>query len=84
MSISLSVGSVLNQGLSGIQQSQREMLNSANEIVQAGTTQRDSSTVQDIAEPLIEMKIQQQVFDASANVVKVADDTLGTLLDVNA
>ncbi len=80
----MTIGSVVNQGLAGIQQSQREMLQAAGDIATAGSVQKDSATVRDVAEPLIEMKIQQQVFDASARVIKVADDTLGTLLDVNA
>ena len=80
----MAIGSVLQQGLNGIQQSQREMLKSANEIVKAGTTERENSDITDIAEPLIDMKIQQNVFDASAKVVQVADDMLGSLLDIKA
>lgn len=35
----------------------------------------------DIVEPLIEQKRQQLLFDASASVVKTANETLGTLID---
>ena len=80
----MAIGSILQQGLNGMQQSQREMLKSANEIVRAGTWERDKDSAVDITEPLIEMKLQQHVFDASAKVVQVADDTLGSLLDIKA
>jgi len=80
----MAIGSVLQQGLTGMQQSQRAMLKSANEIVKAGTTAREDSGIIGIVEPLIDMKIQQQVFDASAKIVKVADETVGSLLDIKA
>lgn len=38
----------------------------------------------DIAEPLIELRRQELLFTASARVVSVADDTLGSLLDVKS
>ncbi|WP_096084950.1 hypothetical protein [Agaribacterium haliotis] len=39
---------------------------------------------QDINEPLVELRRQELVFNASAAVVRTADDTLGTLLDTQA
>lgn len=80
----MDVGSVVNQGLIGMQKSQSSMLQSAQQIAQAGTTQRDSAPANDIAEPLINLKAQSQVFDSSAKVVRAADETIGTLLDIRA
>ena len=80
----MDVGSVVNQGLIGMQKSQSSILQSAQQIAQAGTTQRDNPQANDVAEPLINIKAQSQVFDASAKVVKAADETIGTLLDVKA
>ncbi|MDO8344994.1 MAG: hypothetical protein Q7T48_17470 [Cellvibrio sp.] len=80
----MDVGSVVNQGLIGMQKSQSSMLQSAQQIAQVGTTQRDNPQANDIAEPLINIKAQSQVFDSSAKVVKAADETIGTLLDVKA
>jgi flagellar hook-associated protein FlgK len=80
----MDVGSVVNQGLIGMQKSQSSMLQSAQQVAQAGTTQRDNPQANDLAEPLINIKIQSQVFDSSAKVVKAADETIGTLLDVKA
>lgn len=37
--------------------------------------------VESIVEPLIDMKRQEFLFDASATVVKVATDTVGRLID---
>ncbi|MEJ2443496.1 MAG: hypothetical protein P8Y42_08565 [Exilibacterium sp.] len=73
---------LLQQGLNGMKQSHREMVTSADQIVKAGTA--ENGAVIDIAEPLINMRLQQHLFDASAKVVKVADENLGSLLDIRA
>lgn len=90
----MDVGSVINQGLIGMQNSQSSMQQSAQQIARAGNlpTAASSSAVatsqalplQDLVEPLVNLRIQSQVFDANAKVVKTADETLGTLLDVRA
>lgn len=97
------VGSVLNEGLRGMQLSQREMQKSAHEISRANIpeeTQQESvsnpqtvlqpvtevkeSSKKDIGESLIEMRRQEQIFNASAKVVSVANKTLGSLIDVES
>jgi len=80
----MDLGSIVNQGLIGMQKSQSSMLQSAQQIAQAGTTQRDNAPANDVVEPLINLKIQSQIFDSSAKVIKSADETIGTLLDVKA
>ena len=85
----MDVGSVVNQGLIGMQKSQSSMLQSAQQIAQAGITQRAdapaaNSQSQDLASSLVNLKVQSQVFDSSAKVVKAADEMIGTLLDVRA
>jgi hypothetical protein len=93
----IDLGSVVNQGLIGMQKSQSSMAQSAQQIAQAGipqvastqnTSTQNTSTQyaqpQDLAEPLINLKIQSQVFDSSARVIKSADETIGTLLDIRA
>lgn len=80
----MDVGSVVNQGLIGMQKSQSSMLQSAQQIAQAGTTQRDNPQANDVTESLINLRAQSQVFDSSAKVVKSAEETIGTLLDVKA
>lgn len=80
----MDVGSIVNQSLIGMQKSQTSMLQSAQQIAQAGTTQRDNSQANDVVEPLINIKVQSQVFDSSARVIKAANESIGTLLDVRA
>lgn len=80
----MDLGSVVNQGLIGMQKSQSSMLQSAQQIAQAGTAQRDNPPATDIAESLVNLRMQGQVFDSSAKVVKSAEETIGTLLDIKA
>jgi flagellar hook protein FlgE len=84
----MDIGSVVNQGLIGMQNSQASMAKSAQQIAQAGTVQQATSPganpVNDVVEPLVNLKIQSQVFDSSAKVIKTADEAIGTLLDIKA
>ena len=80
----MDVGSAVNQGLIGMQRSQTEISRSAQQIAQAGTTQKDNPAKNDLVEPLVNIKAQTQVFDASAKVVQAASDTIGTLLKTKA
>ena len=85
----IDLGSMVNQGLIGMQKSQASMVQSAQQIAQTSGSQDVSvseaqSQPRDLAEPLVNLKIQSQVFDSSARVVKSADETLGTLLDIKA
>jgi len=80
----MDVGSAVNQGLIGMQRSQSEISRSAQQIVKAGTTERDNPAKSDIVESLVNIKAQTQVFDASAKIVKAADETIGTLLKTRA
>lgn len=80
----MDIGSVVTQGLIGMQRSQTEMARSAQQIAEAGTTQKDNPAKNDLVEPLVNIKAQSQVFDASAKIVKAADETIGTLLKTRA
>lgn len=124
------INSALNEGLAGMQQSQKKMLQAAQDIARAGlptdarvinpnatgaaprtnaglavddltatntveaaggtarsagsyTSGSDSYTAGngDVAGALIEQRKQQLYFDASANVVTAANETLGRLID---
>ena len=80
----MTLSSVMQTGLNGMLNSQSEIQKSAEQIVRAGTVDSDTSTATDFAEPIINMKIEQRVFDASAKIVKTADEMLGTLMDIRA
>lgn len=77
-------GSAVTQGLIGMQRSQAEISKSAQQIVAAGTTERDNPAQNDVVESLVNIKAQTQIFDASAKIVKAADETIGTLLNAKA
>lgn len=81
---SVTSGSAVTQGLIGMQRSQVEISKSAQQIVEAGTTERENPAKNDITESLVNIKAQTQVFDASAKIVKSADETIGTLLKATA
>lgn len=80
----MDVGSAVNQGLIGMQRSQAEILRSGQQIAQAGTTERDNPAKNDVTESLVNLKVQTQIFDSSAKVVKAASDSIGTLLNIKA
>ena len=84
---SVGSSSVLSQGLQGMQKSSREIVGAAQEIASSGARVANGEfpdSTLDLAELLIEMKIEQNIFDASAQVVKTADEMIGALLDVTA
>ena len=93
------IGSAFEQGIYGLQQSQRDMIASAQrvvgespfprangvgETVDTGLSVQGSNEIFDAVSPLVDMRMQQHVFDASANVIKIADETLGALIDTRA
>lgn len=84
----MNVGSMVNQGLIGMQRSQAEMTSSAQQIAQVSATSASSapgaSETLNVVEPLINIQAQQQVFDSSARVVQAADENLGRLIDTSA
>lgn len=75
--------STMQQGLMGLEKSSQAILESANELVRSGTVERPAATT-DIVEPLVNINKQQHLFDASAKVVKMADEALGALIDIKS
>ncbi len=80
----MDIGSVVNQGLAGLQSSQASINQSAQQIAQASAPQKNKPEGTDLAESLVNIKVQSQVFDANAKVVKSAEETLGTLINTKA
>lgn len=78
------INSVLSVGVQGLQQSQSRINKAAEEIAQIPTSQSPLNTAAELVDPLIDMKFEQNVFDASAKVVSSADAMLGVLLDTKA
>ena len=84
MDVGSASGSAVTQGLIGMQRSQTEISKSAQQVLKAGTSERGNPAKNDVVEPLVNIKAQSQVFDASAKIVKAADETIGTLLRTKA
>jgi len=79
----MNLSSIQQTGLEGIQRGLQGIEKSASEIVKAGTTD-DASGSASFVEPIIELRLYERSVEASAKVVKVADEVLGTLLDTLA
>ena len=79
----MNVNSVLNTGLHGIQKGFEGVEKAATEIVRAGVDGPAGSNA-DVVEPMIDLKLYERSVEASAQVVKPADEVLGTLLDTLA
>lgn len=78
-------GSVLSQGLTGMERSSQEITKAAETIANASVTSPQALNVQDsLVEPVTNMRVETVVFEASAKVVKTADEMLGTLINTKA
>ena len=60
--------------------------NAARKIARGGTDgpQGTAEGAGSLVEPIVDLKIYERSVEASAQVVKTADETLGTLLDIMA
>lgn len=78
----MAINSIMNIGVQGMRQTYGEIAKSADQIVKAGAAKPEQFSEADIVEPIVNMKMEQHIFDASARIVKTADDVLGTLMDI--
>jgi len=79
----MSISPLLNSGLQGISSGMQGVHDAAQKIVRAGTVEGGAANA-GIEEPVIDLKLYQRSVEASAKVVKTADEVLGTLLDALA
>ena len=78
------ISSIMNTGVNGMLRSSQSMQQSASDIARAGTVDKEATGVESLIEPMIKLKQEQQVFDASAKVVQAGSDMVGTILDIKA
>lgn len=79
------INNTLSLGIQGIQDGMVGMENAARKIARGGVDgPQGSAGAGNLAEPLIDMILYERSIEASAQVVKTADETLGTLLDIRA
>ena len=76
------IDSAFNSGLQGIQRGLSQTQKSANDIVDA-TVNKDS-TVGDVTRAVVDLRQAEQQVQASAEVVKTADQLLGSIIDIKA
>ena len=72
--------SILQAGLQGVRSGIDQFGRAAGQVAAAQVAESSSNSV----DGLIEVKQAQQTIQASAAVIKVADETLGSLLDETA
>ena len=88
------INDVLATGLQGVRSGTQGMQNAATRIAQNGVVesrtaagggeigqQGSQAEFGGLAEPIVDLKINQRGVEASLEVVRTADETLGTLLD---
>jgi hypothetical protein len=76
----------LGIGIQGVQEGLQGMETSARRIARGGADgpQGTAAGGGGLIEPVIDMKLYERSIQASAQIVRTADETLGTLLDINA
>ncbi|WP_417530968.1 flagellar basal body rod C-terminal domain-containing protein [Marinobacter lipolyticus] len=80
------ISNTLGIGIQGIQEGMAGMENAARKIARGGAD-GPQGTVEgagSLVEPIVELNLYERSVEASAQVVKTADETLGTLLDIMA
>ncbi|KAA1176320.1 flagellar biosynthesis protein FlgE [Marinobacter salinexigens] len=80
------INNTLGIGIQGMQDGMAGMENAARKIARGGVDgpQGSSDGAGGLVEPIVELKVYERSVEASAQVVKAADETLGTLLDIMA
>lgn len=80
------INNTLSVGIQGIQDGLSGMDNAARKIARGGVDgpQGTAASGHSLAEPIMELNVYERSVEASAQVVKTADETLGTLLDIMA
>ncbi|EON93779.1 hypothetical protein MARLIPOL_01705 [Marinobacter lipolyticus SM19] len=80
------ISNTLGIGIQGIQEGMAGMENAARKIARGGADgpQGTAEGAGSLVEPIVELNLYERSVEASAQVVKTADETLGTLLDIMA
>ncbi|MGC8121183.1 flagellar basal body rod C-terminal domain-containing protein [Marinobacter sp. VGCF2001] len=80
------INNTLAIGIQGVQGGMMGMENAARQIARGGADGPQGSVegAGNLAEPMIDLQLYERSVQASAQVVKTADETLGTLLDLRA
>ena len=85
--INSTLSSALNSGMQGIQSGVAGMDDAARRIARGGVDGPQGSggpAAGGVIEPMVDLQLYKRSVEASAQVVKTADETLGSLLDIMA
>lgn len=81
----MNINTVLQNGVQGVQQGIDGAQRAASDIVRSGTVDGPAgSNSNDVVEAVVDLKLYERSVQASAQVVRTADEVLGTLLDTMA
>ena len=81
----MAIESILQTGLQGVQKGVAGAEKAALDIVRSGTDSSvDSVGSNDVTESIVDLQLYERSIEASAQVVKTADEVLGSLLDTFA
>jgi len=86
------ISNALSIGVNGVQDAQRGMQDAASRIARSGTTEAppreaaapDGAVEDSLAGSIVDLKVNQRNAEASIEVVRTADEMVGTLLDERA
>lgn len=80
------INNALNIGIQGIQDGMQGVEGAARKIARGGADgpRGTADGGNGMIEPIVDLKLYERSVEASAQVVKTADETLGTLLDIRA
>lgn len=78
------INNTLAAGVQGVQDGMYGMENAARKIARAGTDgpQGSAEAGSSLVEPMVDLQLYARSVEASGQVVKAADETLGSLLDI--
>ena len=79
----MSVG-MMGARLTGMQRGYQTVTNAANNIAQQTTVNAGESSSADLAGPLVNLGVGERATEASASVIRTADEMVGTLIDLMA
>lgn len=82
--VKMNINSALNTGLEGVQKGIAGADEAARKIVQSSSVDSPSENATSVVEPIVDLKLYERTVEASSQVVKTADDVLGTLIDTLA
>jgi len=82
--VAIMINNTLAIGIQGIQDGVAGMESAARKIARGGVDgpQGTAGSIRDMIEPMVDLQLYERSVEASAQVVKTADETLGSLLDI--